>query len=288
MKEIELFAVSCLFDRMSEAAPLIQVILGPRQIGKTTTIQQFCERLKKKPYHSVSAEGVESPFWISEQWQKAKEHDAILIIDEIQKVPNCSEMIKKLWDEDKKRRKKTKCILLGSSSLSLNKGLSESLAGRFELIRMHHWGAQESKDLAKLSLEDFLVYGGYPGSYQFLKQKQRWVEFIRGSIIESVLGKDILLQAKVKSPALFRQAFYLLTSYPAQVVSYNKLLGQLQDKGNIDQIKYYIELLESAFLIKTIPKYSGGELRKKISSAGGINYIQAMYGMGYKFSLNQD
>jgi len=267
MKEISLKIVSLLKSRLTEKKPLIQVILGPRQVGKTTAVQQFIlKNHRALPALYVSAEGVDSSLWIEAQWQEAQFGNKILIIDEIQKIPNWSEMVKKLWDQDKNKKRPIKCVLLGSSSLSLNKGLTESLTGRFETIQMYHWGFSDTIKLEKMSLENFFLYGGYPGSYRYLKDLKRWSEYMAGSIVETVIGKDILTQAQVRSPALFRQSFYLFAGHPAQVVSYNKLLGQLQDKGNIDLIKYYAELFEAAFLFKFIHKFTNNELRKNISS----------------------
>ncbi|MGZ3769131.1 MAG: ATP-binding protein [Bdellovibrio sp.] len=267
MKEIKSQIPEILKERISDTSPLIQIIQGPRQVGKTTALQQFFDQYNKKmPMHFVSGDAVTSPLWIQEQWQISRDEDKILIIDEIQKIPQWSEFIKKLWDDDKRKKLHHKVILTGSSSLSLQKGLTESLTGRFESIFAYHWNYHYSNDLHKMSLEDYLTYGGYPKSYSFIKDKKRWVDYMTHSIVETVIGKDILMQVHVKSPALFRQAFYLLSSFPGQVISYTKLLGQLQDKGNTDLVKSYIELYESAFLIKTIPKYSGNETRKKTSS----------------------
>lgn len=267
MKELKSFIALELKERLSEKQPLLQIIQGPRQVGKTTALQQFYDlNNKKTPMHFISGDAVTSSVWIQEQWQMAREDNKVLIIDEIQKIPNWSEIVKKLWDEDKRRKKTLKCIFTGSSSLSLQKGLTESLTGRFESISAQHWGYIESNKLHKMTLDDYFIYGGYPKSYSFIKDKNRWIDYLTQSIVETVIGKDILMQAHVKSPALFRQAFYLLTSFPAQVISYNKLLGQLQDKGNIDLIKYYIELYEAAYLIKTIHNYSRNEIRKRTSS----------------------
>ncbi len=267
MKEVSLKIVNLLKSRLTEKNPLIQIVLGPRQVGKTTAVQQLIlENKKSLSMLYVSAEGVDSPLWIEAQWQEARLENKILIIDEIQKIPNWSEMIKKLWDQDKKNQRLIKCVLLGSSSLSLNKGLKESLTGRFETLQMYHWNFNDTGKLKKMPLADFLLYGGYPRSYSYLHDLKRWSEYMAGSIIETVIGKDILTQAHIRSPALFRQAFYLLASYPAQVVSYNKLLGQLQDKGNIELVKYYTELFEAAFLFKFIHKFSYNELRKNTSS----------------------
>ncbi len=253
-------------SRLNEKKPLIQVLLGPRQVGKTTLIQQL---IKKKPslYHYMSADGIPHYSWVLEQWSYAHEHHKILIIDEIQKIPNWSEAIKLKYDNEKMlSSKRTPCLLLGSSSLSLQTGLSESLTGRFEILKMFHWNYSKSRQLIKLDLNTYLKIGGYPGSYRFLDDSNRWTNYLQSSIVETVISKDILAESKVKNPGLFRQAFYILMSYPAQIISYNKILGQLQDKGNIDLVKHYIKLFEEAYLLKTIPKFSGSELSKKTSS----------------------
>ena len=132
MKEIKSELTEELTERLRESNPLIQIVQGPRQVGKTTALQQFCNKFEnKREPHFVSADAIGSPLWIQEQWQRARENQRILIIDEIQKVPDWSETVKKLWDEDKRKRNPMKCILTGSSSLSLQRGLSESLTGRF-------------------------------------------------------------------------------------------------------------------------------------------------------------
>ncbi len=253
-------------SRAKEKNPLIQIILGPRQVGKTTAILRFLKKLKKDDYWFAAGDGVYQETWLSEQWQEAESSKKLLVIDEIQKIPNWSEVLKKKWDASRKLKHKLKCIILGSSSLDLQKGLSESLTGRFEIIRAFHWNFSETKKIKKMSFEDYLQYGGYPGSYDFIADRERWRDYMLLSIVETVISKDILLQAKVKSPALFRQCFYALATSPAQVLSYNKILGQLQDKGNIDLVKYYIDLFAGAYLVQILPKFNGSELKKKQSS----------------------
>lgn len=249
---------------------LIKVILGPRQVGKTTGILQFLKNFNGESLY-VSSDDEVSPTsnWLLEQWQKAvlQSPKCLLAIDEIQKVPQWSTVIKSLWEQQKKNKKtEIKLILLGSSSLQIQKGLNESLTGRFELIQAHHWNLKESRELRKFDLNDFVQYGGYPGSYSLIPHQRDWENYIKHSVIETVIGKDILNLARVTKPALFRQAFSVLMSYPAQEISYTKLLGQLQDSGNTDLVKYYIELYEGAFLIKPIHKYSPKVLVTRSSS----------------------
>lgn len=203
------------------------------------------------------------------KWQDAilTSSEALLVIDEIQKIPNWPTTIKKLWDkQNKDKNSAIQLVLLGSSSLQIQDGLHESLTGRFQLVRATHWDLSISKKLANLETNTFILFGGYPGSYPLLKRKSAWEKYVRDSIIETVIGKDILHAARVAKPAHFRQAFNILMSYPAQEISYTKLLGQIQDSGNTDLVKHYIHLYESAFLMKAIHKYSGRPLATRVSS----------------------
>jgi predicted AAA+ superfamily ATPase len=260
-------------ERNLEKSPqFLQILLGPRQVGKTTTLLQYLEEKWGNRAHYVSADETlsGSPEWIREVWASAEKSEKLLVIDEIQKCENWAETIKALWDESKRRKKNQKCILLGSSSLLIQKGLNESLTGRFQLTRAYHWNFQESENGYSLSFEDFLKFGGYPGSYSFLQNaelgEKDWIAYVRNSILNTVLEKDILQYHTVKSPALFKQAFEIIISYPAQEISYTKLLGQIQDKGNVELVKHYIHLFEGAFLIRALEKYSEKKIRTKTSS----------------------
>jgi len=256
-----------LAERIDAQQTLIQVILGPRQVGKTTTVLKLVEDKLRDRAHYVSADTVfnANANWLREQWLKAQATRKILIIDEIQKSFNWAETIKSLYDDSKRNKKLLPCVLLGSSSLEIHKGLTESLTGRFQLIRAHHWNYAESKAAYKLTFEEYMNFGGYPGSYQFINSSD-WVDYVKTSIIATSIEKDILQFHTVKNPALFKQAFEILISYPAQEISYTKLLGQLQDKGNVEVIKYFISLYEGAFLIKALEKFSNKTYKIKASS----------------------
>ena len=257
--------------KLLESSPqFIQVVLGPRQVGKTTGILQLLDQHKSKAaYYSSDEELSPTGRWLEEKWQDtvSQTPNAILAIDEIQRVPQWSSTIKKLWDRQaRKKDSNLKLVLLGSSSLQIRDGLEESLSGRFQLTRATHWGFKKSCQLRTFDPETFIRAGGYPGSYPLLDQPKEWEHYIRDSIIETVIGKDILQLARVRKPALFRQTFAIASGYPAQEISYTKLLGQLQDSGNTDLVKYYLELLEGAFLIKSLPKYSAKASVKRASS----------------------
>ena len=268
MIEIKRNFTRILEKRLGEKLNFIQVVLGPRQVGKTTGLQQIVQAWQG-PALMISADEVITPTidWLKLHWEKARNlgTDALLVVDEVQKIPNWSSAIKYLFDQDRAARK-LKVVLLGSASLALQKGLGESLAGRYEVIPANHWGLDECKQAFKWNLEDFLKFGGYPAAAELSEDIDRWQNYVRNSIIEPVLIKDILGLTTVNKPALFRQTFELAMSYPAQEISLQKLLGQLQESGNVTTIKHYLELFEGAFLLKTLQKYTCSEIRKRGSS----------------------
>jgi uncharacterized protein len=266
-KLVKLPFILQLDQQLNKYPQYIQIIVGPRQVGKTTSVLDYLEQNHKGSHHFHSADKITSGIaWLTDIWLKARSEKVLLVIDEIQKVENWAEIIKKLWDEERRLKKPIRCILLSSSSLDLHVGMSESLTGRFQLNFAHQWNFAESQEGYQLTFEEYLKYGGYPGSYDLKSNPIEWRNYIRYSILETVIEKDILLNHKVKSAALFRQAFDLLISYPAQEISYTKLLGQLQDKGNTELIKGYIKLFEGAFLIKALDKFSTNKIKKRTSS----------------------
>ena len=260
--------VDVLAQRLKKDITLIQVILGPRQVGKTTGIKQLIE-LWKGTSLFVSADEVATPNseWVEFQWDRAlsRGKGTLLVIDEIQKIPDWSRIIKVLFDRDRGSHA-LKIVLLGSASLKIQKGLTESLVGRYEKIYVPHWTFNECQDCFGWSLREYILYGGYPGSAHLVSDFKRWKKFIHDSIIEPVITRDLLEISSVYKPALFRQCFELVMSLPAQEVSLQKLLGQLQESGNASTIKHYLELFEGAFLLKVLHKYSGSLIKKRVSS----------------------
>ncbi|MGE4169804.1 MAG: ATP-binding protein [Candidatus Margulisiibacteriota bacterium] len=257
-----------LEQRLQSDLNFIQVVLGPRQVGKTTALKSIVSRWKG-PTLMVTADEVAAPTesWIEVQWKLAKSmgNNVLLVFDEIQKVRDWSRVIKVMFDQERASRS-MKVVLLGSASLSIQQGLSESLAGRFELIFAPHWSYTHCKEAFGWNLETYLTYGGYPGAAELVSNQERWEDYVKYGIIEPVLSKDILQVATVHKPALFRQCFELAMAYPAQEISLTKLLGQLQDKGNITTIQHYLTLFEGAFLVKALQKYGGSELRRRSSA----------------------
>jgi hypothetical protein len=294
MKIYERPFVQRLHESLKAHPDLIHVVLGPRQVGKTTGVQQLLNKLPSTEtfYYSADGEIQQPSSWILEQWLKVKDKtsELILALDEIQKVENWSEAIKKIWDDERIRSNHShiKLILTGSSSLYLQKGLSESLTGRYQMHRVTHWDEIESYSSYGLTLEEYLVFGGYPASYKMRKNKIEWLDYIKESIIHPVLGRDILSVARVKSPALFKQCFDLACSYAVREISYTKLLGQLQNRGNVELIKHYLELFEGAFLIKQLFKYSNKRTLSRSSSPKILPYCPALYSVTLDADLNED
>ena len=257
-----------LAARLEEKLNFIQVVLGPRQVGKTTGVKRVFDAWKG-PKLFASADLLTPPdlAWLERQWLTARQlgSGTLLVIDEVQKLDGWSNAVKKLFDEDRKEQR-LKVVLLGSASLSLARGLSDSLAGRFEVIDAPHWSYHEVATFRKTSLNEYLIYGGYPAALDLIADEARWARFMKDSIIEPVISRDLQGSADIRKPALFRQTFELVMNHPAQEISLNKLLGQLQDSGNVTTIKYYLELLQAAFLIKVLEKFSTRRLSQKTSS----------------------
>jgi predicted AAA+ superfamily ATPase len=278
--KIYLNYISKLRERLLYEAPLVQIVLGPRQVGKTTTTLKFLDDEFRDRYQYSSADDVfnADAGWLRQKWLEAVQENKILVIDEIQKCFNWAETVKALFDESKRNDKAVSCILLGSSSLEIQKGLSESLTGRFQLNPVHHWNFEESRRAYGITFDQYLHYGGYPGSYDFIGSSE-WYPYVKHSIVGTVVEKDILQFNKVNNPSLFKQAFELLISYPAQEISFTKLLGQLQDKGNVELIKYYISLYEGAYLVRILEKFSTKPLSRKSSSPKIIPLAPCFYNL---------
>jgi len=265
---VDELAVAC-----RRRASLIQVIVGPRQVGKTTAAEQLVERLGwPNVWAAADLPLPPAAEWIETQWQiartlkPARGQKVLLVLDEIQKVRGWSEVVKRLWDEEKRTRGRVLPILLGSSALLAQRGLTESLAGRFFLHRCPHWSWPECRAAFRWTLEQWIYFGGYPGAAPFVRDETTWKRYVSDSLIETVLARDVLQVQPVTKPALLRHLFSLAATYPAQMLSYNKMLGQLQDAGNTTTLASYVRLLETAYLLSGLELFSKGQVRKRGSS----------------------
>lgn len=259
--------------RLEEQRRFIQVVMGPRQVGKSTVVKQVLKDLSL-PYQLFSADNVpvSNSAWVSNCWAAVRglleskgANGIVLVIDEIQKIANWSEVVKKEWDNDTFNDRNIKVLLLGSSRVLLEKGLSESLAGRFEEIRMSHWNYQEMKECFNFTLNQYLFYGGYPGGASLIQDDERWQQYIQSAIVEATINKDVLMNTPISKPALLRQTFELGASYSGSLLSLNKMMGSLQDAGNTSTLAGYLNLLDESGLLCGLHKYSIDTVRQKAS-----------------------
>jgi predicted AAA+ superfamily ATPase len=264
-----------LTDRIQEPSSFIQVLAGPRQTGKTTLARQIMELMDiETHYASADEPALKDSVWIDQQWEAGRRmarlsnggRGPLLILDEIQKIPGWSEAVKRLWDEDAADGLQLQVMVLGSSTLLIQEGLTESLAGRFEVIPVTHWSFEEMRDAFGWDVNQYVFYGGYPGAAELIHDEDRWARYVNDSLIETTISRDILQMRRVHKPALLRRLFELGCAYSGQVLSYQKMLGQLQDAGNTTTLAHYLNLLESAGLITGLPKYSGQRTRQRGSS----------------------
>ena len=263
-----------IVDRLQEKRRFIQVLAGPRQTGKTTLVLQALKEPGIKGFY-VAADDIAGPgsVWIEQQWEKARlsmnpdnAENYVLVIDEIQKVPNWSETVKRLWDEDSRNEVPLQVVLSGSSRLLLQAGLTESMAGRFETLYIGHWPYQEMKEAFGWTPDQYAWYGGYPGPAELIGNETRWKRYIWDSLAETSISKDILMLSRVDKPALMRRLFDIGCSYSGQVLAFNKILGQLLDAGNTTTLSNYLSLLDSAGLLGGLEKFSRDKARKRSSS----------------------
>jgi len=264
-----------VLKRLAAPGKFIQVLAGPRQVGKTTLAKQLMEAVNI-PTHYASADepALKSNSWLEQQWETARfktrkdsgKPEALLMLDEIQKLPNWSETVKRLWDEDKFNDVQLKVILLGSSPLLIKSGLTESLAGRFELVPVTHWSYSEMKAAFGWDFEKYVYFGGYPGAVTLIDDIDRWMHYIKESLIETSISRDILLMTRVDKPALLRRMFELGCAYSGQILSYQKMTGQLQDSGNTTTLAHYLDLLAAAGFVAGLQKYAGQQVRRRGSS----------------------
>lgn len=261
-----------LAARLGEPRRFLQVVAGPRQTGKSTLVQQVTDGLDV-PVRYVSADEptLRAADWIGQQWEAARldatsNAGGVLVLDEIQKIPAWSETVKRLWDEDTRRRRPLKVVLLGSAPLLIAQGLTESLAGRFETLRLPHWSWAEMREAFDFTFDQYLYFGGYPGAASLVQDPTRWSRYIADSLIETSIARDVLLLTRVDKPALLRRLFELSCRYSGQVLSYTKMLGQLQDAGNTTTLAHYLDLLAGAGMVCGLSKYAGDTARSRGSS----------------------
>lgn len=260
-----------LKERIGEPRRFIQVVAGPRQVGKSTLVGQVLDEVSI-PYATEVADAVAptDSDWIHRIWEAARLtmslrglEEYLLVIDEVQKIENWSEMVKREWDADTRNRVNLKVVLLGSSRLLLKRGLTESLAGRYELIRMPHWSLREMQDAFGVTVDEYIYFGGYPGPVSLMKDERRWRKYIKDSLVAPAIEKDVIMTSNIYKPALMKQLFELGCGYSAEILSLTKLMGQMRDAGNVTTLAGYLGILDECALLTGLQKYAKDEARKR-------------------------
>ena len=280
-KQIERSVVPRVLERLIQGPDLIQVIIGPRQVGKTTAARALGKRWSGPVrYAAADLPLPPGPEWVGGQWDLARRDaesgPALLVLDEVQKVRGWSEVVKACWDEDRAAGRRIHVLLLGSSALLLGRGVTESLAGRFFLHRCLHWSWPECREAFGWDLDRWIFFGGYPGAAPLIGDETAWRSYLLDSLVETVLARDVLALEPVAKPTLLRHLFSFAASHPAQIISYTKMLGELQDAGNTTTLAHYLRLLASAFLLAGLEKYSAGEARTRGSSPKLVAWNNAL------------
>ncbi len=311
--------ISTLFHCLREKPQRLTIVTGPRQTGKTTLVHQVLGQLagpsryvsvdepdtailppipvlgssqpKFVEQQSALLDGPRDARWLVLQWEQARveaegsDRGFVLVIDEIQKIPNWSETVKGLWDADRRLDRPLHVILLGSAPLLMQQGLSESLAGRFETVRLMHWSFAEMSAAFGFDLQRYIYFGGYPGGAPLIPEQSRWRAYIAEALVEPNIERDILAMQRVDKPALLKRLFQLGAEFSGQILSFNKMLGQLQDAGNTTTLARYLDLLSNAGLITGLPKYTAGAHRRRASSPklNVLNTALMAVASGYTF-----
>lgn len=262
-----------LVSRIKEPRKCIQVIEGPRQVGKSTLIKQVLKDIDV-PWLHFSTDNVATTGngWLNACWSTARtkmhiEHldELLLVVDEVQRLPRWSDAVKQEWDADTFNDVNIKVVLLGSSRVLLERGLSDSLKGRFEVIRMANWSFAEMHDAFGITEDEYIYYGGYPGAADFIGDPDRWRNYIRSSIVDATINNDILMDSPIAKPALLRRTFELSAAYSGQQLSLTKMVGQLQDAGNTTTLSAYLDLLDQSGMVCGLQKFAMNQVRRRAS-----------------------
>lgn len=312
MRPFQRSHVTTLTRRLAESPSRVIAVFGPRQTGKTTIVRQALDQIEQGnrylsvdepdsltlgvPSTPLGGEAVRLPQvrdteWLVENWEDARRQAErlgrgfVLVFDEIQKIPNWSDTVKGLWDADRTRACPLHVVILGSAPLLMQSGLNESLAGRFEPVNVTHWSLTEMSSAFGFSLSEYLYFGGYPGAARPDRDTDRWRDYVLQALVEPNIERDILAMTRVEKPALLKRLFELGAAYSGQILSYNKMLGQLQDAGNVTTLARYLDLLSSAGLLTGLSKYANQPHRRRGSSPklNVLNTALLTAGSGYSF-----
>lgn len=277
---------------------------GPRQSGKTTLIRQvldqcdcswlyvsaddFTFETSVNEYGPQSASVLaddwyakppESPIidnddtaWLARSWElarelaNAKDGRFVFVIDEVQHIPEWARFVKGMWDADQRRGHRLHVVMLGSAPLLMQEGMANYLTGRFRTIHVPHWSFSEMRNAFGLSLDEYIYYGGYPGGAAKTGDFDQWYEYVQNTIVGTSIEREILAMQQINKPVLMESLLTVGAGYSGQILSYNKMLGQLQDAGNTTTLARYLKLLSDVGLLTGLPKHSNRAYVRKAST----------------------
>ena len=312
MSDFRRSQVGTLIERLAEPPERLLAIFGPRQTGKTTAVRQALssvrrrglyvavdepERERASPWPPMGSDPVASlpvvkdASWLVGVWQDSRrrawhsENGLVLVLDEVQKIDGWSDVVKGLWDADRASGCPLHVVVLGSAPLLMQAGLNESLAGRFEPIRFTHWSYLEMAEAFGFDLHRYIYFGGYPGAASRAHDPERWMTYVQGALVEPIIERDVLAMTRVHKPSLLKRLFDMGCLYSGQVLSYNKMLGQLQDVGNTTTLTRYLKLLSDAGLLAGLPNHTTRRVSAKASTPklNVLNTALMTTAWGYSF-----
>ena len=309
--------VDTVVGRLAERPNRIVAVFGPRQTGKTTTVRQALQQIEQESLYlsvdELQQPGLPSPSgpesaetvpllpqvrdveWLVRNWEEARrradQHGQgfVLVLDEIQRIRGWSSVVKGLWDADRARGRHMHVVLLWSAPLLTQSGLNETMAGRFEIVRVAHWSFPEMSSAFGLTLPEYLYFGGYPGAAEYIRDPDRWREYVLHALVEPNIERDIFEMTRVDKPVLLKRLFELGAAYSGQILSYNKMVGHLQDAGNTTTLARYLKLLSGVGLLTGLPKHTAQPVQRKESSPKltVLNTALMTAGSGYSFDQAQ-
>ncbi len=304
--------VETLIERLAEPPDRLLAIFGPRQTGKTVAARQALSSVKQRSLYVAvdepdtegtrprlptgsdsvaSSPVVKDGSWLVSVWQDSRRRawdsgeGLVLVLDEIQKIDGWSDIVKGLWDADRANNCPLHVVVLGSAPLLMQAGLNESLAGRFEPIRFTHWSYPEMAEAFGFDLHRYIYFGGYPGAASRVHDQQRWMAYVLGALVEPIIERDVLAMTRVHKPSLLKRLFDMGCLYSGRVLSYNKMLGQLQEAGNTTTLTRYLKLLSDAGLLAGLPKHTTRRVSAKASTPklNVLNTALMTAAWGYSF-----
>lgn len=244
----------------------VVVILGPRQVGKTTLALALARSAVDKPIHYLDLELNSDLAKLddAESYLRRFENQ-LLVIDEVQRKPELFPVIRALVDLRKRNGERAgHFLLLGSASRNLLQQSSESLAGRIRYLELNPFSVSELNinDPLGFNLEKSWFRGGFPDSYlaESETQSQNW----RRDFISTYVEKDIPLFGP-KVPATRMKRFWsMLAHYHGQQAVLTEIAKSLEVSHTT--ARNYLDILQDFFMVRQVHPWSGNTKKRLVKT----------------------